>query len=217
MTNLNEDPRRITAEIDAVKALLDAELYAEDPTHPDHIPMPSDSDIESLAMQAFERARDILKGEEVTVDELNDPIDDYTLAAVLATWTAELELVSSTSRAATPGNGRLWKVRVNDPEVIAAVLGVNDGDPLWLTVYDVATEKGMAVTVTLTLASEVAPRIALSAVVDYGNGVVARIPLSDDEASEQDVDTMSGSATVPTDSSEPESPILTLDVQARPA
>ncbi|MFH9405488.1 hypothetical protein ACH4JS_37925, partial [Streptomyces sp. NPDC017638] len=128
MTNFDNDPGRLAAEAEALLALIDAELHADDP---DHTLMPSDEELLAMTERAFTRASAIVEAQEAIGDAR---IDDDTLADVLATWTAELGLVSSTRAAATADEGRLWKVRVTDPDLVTAILGVDAVGPLSLTV-----------------------------------------------------------------------------------
>ncbi|WP_137876263.1 hypothetical protein [Rhodococcus sp. Q] len=212
MTNFDNDPQRIAAEAEALMALLDAELHADDPTHPDHVPMPSDEELLATAERAFDRASVIVEAETAATAGAADQVSDELIAEVLATWTAELGLVSSTSRAAAVGEGQLWKVRVIDSDLIATILGPDGDEPLYLTVSDVPAQDETAVTVTLSLPDDLAPGIALVAVIDYRNGVLARIPLhpSDTDSTELFGQTVVASATGA------EHPLLTLDVLAKP-
>lgn len=134
------------------------------------------------------------------------------VAEVLATWTAELELVSSTTRGEPAGEGRLWKVGVTDPDLVAAVLGPGIDDIPRMTVSDVPAPGGTAVTVTLALPDSPAPGISLVAVVDYRNGVVAEIPL---QQTGSDDTSLSGSLVLASDIGSAH-PVIRLNVQARP-
>lgn len=212
MTKYDNDPQRIEVEVEALMALLDAELYADDPTHPDHDRMPSDEDLLAMTERALHRASVIVEAEIAATAGTVDHVSDEMLAEILATWTAELELVSSTSRSAAVGEGRLWKVRVADHDLIAAILGPGGDDPLFLTVADVPSQGGTAVTVTLSLPEALLTSITLVAVVDYRNGVFARIPLY---PSGTDGSELSGQIVVATGVGT-EHPLLTLDVLAGP-
>lgn len=208
MTNFDNDARRLAAEAEALMALIDADLHADDPTHPDHVPMPSDAEITAMAARAFARAQTIVEAETAAT---SSQVTDEMLAEVLMTWTAELELVSSTSRGEPAGEGRLWKVGVTDPDLIAAVLGPDIDDIPRMTVSDVPTSDGTAVTVTLALPDSPTPGITLVAVVDYRNGVLAQIPL---QQTGPDDTTLSGHTVLASDIGTAH-PVIRLDVRTR--
>ncbi|AZI65657.1 hypothetical protein ACH49M_31595 [Rhodococcus qingshengii] len=214
MTNFDNDPGRLAAEAEALLALIDAELHADDP---DHTLMPSDEELLAMTERAFTRASAIVEAQEAIGDAR---IDDDTLADVLATWTAELGLVSSTRAAATADEGRLWKVRVTDPDLVTAILGVDAVGPLSLTVSDTPVADGTAVSVTLPLRSTPDPGITLLAVIDYGDGARIRIPLYQvdrgEAAAQMGLAELSGKAILPA-SIEATHPVLTLSVLAGPA
>ena len=212
MTKYDNDPQRIDAEAEALMALLGAELSVDDPTQPDHDRMPSDEDLLAMTERAFHRASVIVEAETTATAGAANQASDEMLAEILATWTTELGLVSSTSRSAAVGEGRLWKVRVADPDLIATILGPDGDDPLFLTVADGPSRDGTAVTVTLSLPDELLASITLVAVVDYRNGVFVRIPLS---PSGTDGSELSGQTVVDTVAGT-EHPLLTLDVLAGP-
>ena len=160
-----------------------------------------------MAARAFARARTIVEAE---IAATSGQVTDEVLAAVLATWTAELDLVSST-RGESGGEGRLWKVRVTDPDLIAAIVGPDIDEILRLTVSDVPASGGTAVTVTLVLPDSPAPDITLVAVVDYRNGVVAEIPLQQTGSDDTD---LSGHIVLAGDIGSTH-PVIRLDVRAR--
>ncbi|MCZ4618523.1 hypothetical protein [Rhodococcus qingshengii] len=223
MTNENDynDDWRLAAEAEALLALLDAELHADDPSHPDHIAMPSEDEIAEMGKRAFDRAQITATDERRAEAQL---VDDDALARVLATWSSELTLVSTTrsERHAvideTRVEGRAWKVKIVDTELISRVFGAGAVGPLSVTVTDSPVAEGVAVTVTLPLSSRPVSDVELVAVVDYGIGGRTRVPLHEvdlgDAAAQAGVVELSGTSILPAQISEAH-PILTLSVLAR--
>lgn len=216
MTNFNDDPQRMAAEAEALMALIDAELHSADPSHPNHISMPSDEELLAMATSAFRRASAMIEADAATDARISDGL----LAQVLATWTAELGLVSSTRAATSVEEGRVWKVRVTDPDIITSALGTDTADPLTLTVTEVPTTGGTTVTVTMPLEDALADNVRIVAVIAYGDRARARIPLHQvdlgEAAAQIGLAELSGTAVLAASDTDPY-PVLTLSVLATPA
>lgn len=169
-----------------------------------------------MATSAFRRASAMIEADAATDARISDGL----LAQVLATWTAELGLVSSTRAATSVEEGRVWKVRVTDPDIITSALGTDTADPLTLTVTEVPTTGGTTVTVTMPLEDALADNVRIVAVIAYGDRARARIPLHQvdlgEAAAQIGLAELSGTAVLAASDTDPY-PVLTLSVLATPA
>lgn len=155
---------------------------------------------------------------ESMVDE--GQISDEDVLEVLASWTVELGAASTrTVRAAPDTNGRLWEVRVVDPDLIAAVTGARGIEPLFMTVSDAPVAEGIAVRVSLPLPDTPVPGVVVAALIEYGTQDPVRIPLDRVDlgaaAAEAGLVELAGQAVVPPNATAA-LPVITLSVLGTP-
>jgi hypothetical protein len=174
MTHFDGDAGRTAAEADALLALIDAELPVDDATHKATY-RPSDEELLAIARRAFNEANTIVEAEDlarsaqVVGEDLND---------ILASWSAELGLSSVTRRATHPAEKRrAWKVRITDRVFLAGLLGVDRDAALSVAVSEAPVEDGISVSVEMPLNRAPSAGVEIVALLEYGDGVQARVPL----------------------------------------